>query len=54
MLEIFFLPKCLDHDDSMNLIEDLRKLPEVEEVKTQLILDRIKEDHTIIIPEQKS
>jgi hypothetical protein len=37
----------------MNLIENLRNLPEVEEVKTQLVLDRIKEDHTIIIPEQK-
>ena len=51
---IFIMAKCLDHSDSMNLIENLRNLPEVEEVKTQLVLDRIKEDHTIIIPEQKS
>ncbi len=51
---IFIMAKCLDHNDSMNLIENLRNLPEVEEVKTQLVLDRIKEDHTIIIPEQKS
>jgi len=51
---IFIMAKCLDHTDSMNLIEKLRNLPEVEEVKTQLVLDRIKEDHTIIIPEQKS
>ena len=50
---IFIMAKCLDHDDSMNLIETLRNLPEVEEIKTQLVLDRIKEDHTIIIPEQK-
>jgi len=35
----------------MDLIENLRNLPEVEEVKTQLVLDRIKEDPTIIIPE---
>jgi len=34
----------------MDLIENLRNLPEVEEVKTQLVLDRIKEDPTIIIP----
>ena len=47
---IFIMAKCLDHTDSMNLIENLRNLPEVEEVKTQLVLDRIKEDHTIIIP----
>jgi DNA-binding Lrp family transcriptional regulator len=48
---IFIMAKCLDHDDSMDLIENLRNLPEVEEVKTQLVLDRIKEDPTIIIPE---
>jgi len=47
---IFIMAKCLDHEDSMNLIENLRNLPEVEEVKTQLVLDRIKEDPTIIIP----
>ena len=47
---IFIMAKCLDHEDSMGLIENLRNLPEVEEVKTQLVLDRIKEDPTIIIP----
>ena len=47
---IFIMAKCLDHGDSMDLIENLRNLPEVEEVKTQLVLDRIKEDPTIIIP----
>ncbi|MFX0081292.1 MAG: Lrp/AsnC family transcriptional regulator [Candidatus Hodarchaeota archaeon] len=47
---IFIMAKCLDHEDSMDLIENLRNLPEVEEVKTQLVLDRIKEDPTIIIP----
>ena len=35
----------------MNLIEQLRNLPGVEEVKTQIVLDRIKEDTTIIIPD---
>jgi len=50
---IFIMAKCLDHEDSMKLIEDLRNLPEVEEVKTQLVLDRIKEDHSIIIPKIK-
>jgi hypothetical protein len=35
----------------MGLIEKLRNLPGVEEVKTGIDLDRIKEDHTIIIPE---
>jgi len=50
---IFVMAKCQNHEDSMQLIETLRNLPEVEEVKTQIVLDRIKEDHTIIIPEPK-
>jgi len=48
---IFIMAKCLNHNDSMNLIEKLRNLPGVEEVKTQIVLDRIKEDSSIIIPE---
>jgi len=48
---IFIMAKCLDHEDSMKLIERLRNLPGVEEVKTPIVLDRIKEDTTIIIPE---
>jgi DNA-binding Lrp family transcriptional regulator len=48
---IFIMAKCLDHEDSMKLIEKLRNLPGVEEVKTQIVLDRIKEDTTIVIPE---
>lgn len=45
------MAKCLDHEDSMGLIETLRNLPGVEEDKTEIVLDRIKEDHSIIIPE---
>ena len=48
---LFIMAKCLDHSDSMGLIEILRNLPGVEEVKTEIVLDRIKEDHSIIIPE---
>jgi len=47
---LFIMAKCLDHEDSMILIENLRNLPGVEEIKTQIVLDRIKEDTTIIIP----
>ncbi len=47
---LFIMAKCLDHEDSMRLIDQLRNLPGVEEVKTQIVLDRIKEDTTIIIP----
>jgi len=48
---LFIMAKCQNHQESMGLIEKLRNLPGVEEVKTQIVLDRIKEDHTIIIPE---
>lgn len=43
------MAKCLNYSDSMGLIENLRDLPGVEEVKTEIVLDRIKEDHSIII-----
>ena len=45
------MAKCLDHEDSMKLIEQLQNLPKIKEVKTQIVLDRFKEDTTIIIPE---
>ena len=48
---IFIMAKCLDHSDSMKLIEKLRNLPGVEEIKTQIVLDKIKEDPSVIIPE---
>jgi len=48
---IFVMAKCLDHSDSMDIIENLRNIPGVEEVKTQIVLDRIKEDPSVIIPE---
>lgn len=48
---VFIMAKCLDHMDAIDLIESLRNLPGVEEVKTQVVLDRIKEDPTVIIPD---
>jgi len=50
---LFIMAKCLNHSDSMALIEKLRNLPGVDEVKTEIVLDRIKEDHSIIIPEEQ-
>ncbi|MEX2684991.1 MAG: Lrp/AsnC family transcriptional regulator [Candidatus Sigynarchaeota archaeon] len=47
---VFVMAKCLGHEHAMALIERLRNLPGVEEVKTQMVLDRIKEDPTVIIP----
>jgi len=48
---LFIMAKCLNYQDSMGLVEKLRNLLGVEEVKTEIMLDRIKEDHFIIIPE---
>ena len=50
---LFVMAKCLDHGDSLKLIESLRNLPGVEELKTQIVLDKIKEDPSIIIPEEE-
>lgn len=50
---LFIMAKCLDHSDSMKLIQKLRDLPGVEEIKTQIVMERIKEDTTIIIPDVK-
>ncbi len=47
---VLIVVECLNHQDSMGLIEKLRNLLGVEEVKTEIVLDRIKEDTTIIIP----
>ncbi len=47
---LFVMFKCLGHEEALGLIERLRNLPGVEEIKTQIVLDRIKEDHSIIIP----
>lgn len=47
---VLILAKCIDHSDSIELIEKLRNLEGVEEIKTQIVLDKIKEDPTVIIP----
>jgi len=46
---IFLMFKCLGHEQALSVIDKLRNLPGVEEVKTEIVLDRIKEDHSIII-----
>ena len=48
--QYFQMFKCLGHEEALGLIEKLRNLPGVEEINTQIVLDRIKEDHSIIIP----
>lgn len=49
---LFIIAKCLNHQDSMGLIETLRNLLGIDEVKTEIVLDRLKGDHSIPIPEK--
>ena len=49
---LFIMAKCLNHQDSMGLIETLRNLLGIDEVKTEIVLDRLKGDHSIPIPEK--
>jgi len=46
------MAKCLNHDDSLHLVEKLRKFEWVQEVKTQIVMDCIKEDPAVLIPKQ--
>lgn len=48
---VLVMAKCMDARDTLALIEELRNIDGVDEVKTQMVLDRIKEDPTVIIPE---
>ncbi|MHA1791962.1 MAG: Lrp/AsnC family transcriptional regulator [Promethearchaeota archaeon] len=48
---IFLMAKCISHEDAIRLINKLRENKNIEDIKTQMVLERVKEDHTIIIPE---
>jgi len=41
---LFIMATCLDHEDWMILIVNLRNLPGVEEIKTEIVLHDIKEE----------
>jgi DNA-binding Lrp family transcriptional regulator len=46
---LFVMAKCFGHQESLKIVEQLQKIEGVEEVKTEIVLDCIKEDHTIHI-----
>ena len=46
---LFVMAKCFGHQESLDIVEKLRKLDGVEEVKTEIVMDCIKEDHSIHI-----
>ncbi|MHA1112489.1 MAG: Lrp/AsnC family transcriptional regulator [Promethearchaeota archaeon] len=49
---LIIMAKCLNHDDSLHLVEKLRNFEWVQEVKTQIVMDCIKEDPSVFIPKQ--
>ena len=46
---LFVMAKCFGHQESLDIVEKLQKIDGVEEVKTEIVMDCIKEDHTIHI-----
>jgi len=46
---LFVMAKCFGHQESLDIVEKLQKIEGVEEVKTEIVMDCIKEDHTIHI-----
>ncbi len=46
---LFCMAKCFGHRDSLKIVEKLQKIEGVEEVKTEIVMDCLKEDHSIHI-----
>lgn len=49
---LILMAKCLNHNDSLHLVDQLRNFEWVQEVKTQIVMDCIKEDPSVLIPKQ--
>lgn len=47
---IFAMAKCVEKEDQILLLEDIKKIPGIEEIHTQVVLQRIKEDMRVKIP----
>jgi len=47
---ILCMAKCLEKDDQIRLLEDIKKINGIEEIVTQVVLKRVKEDMRVKIP----
>ena len=47
---IFCLAKCIEKEDEINLLENIKKTEGIEEIVTQIVLKRVKEDMRVKIP----
>ncbi|QEE15319.1 Lrp/AsnC family transcriptional regulator [Promethearchaeum syntrophicum] len=47
---IFCFAKCVEKEDQINLLEDIKKTKGIDEAVTQIVLKRVKEDMRVKIP----
>jgi len=47
---ILGMAKCLDREEQITLLEELKKIPGVEEIIPQVVLQKAKEDFSLYIP----
>lgn len=47
---VFCMAKCIAKEDQIKLLEEVQKFPGIEEIHTQVVLQRAKEDMRITIP----
>jgi DNA-binding Lrp family transcriptional regulator len=48
---IFCIAKCVEKNDQIKLLERVKRIKGIEEITTHVILQRVKEDMRVIIPE---
>src|SRR5271157_5445064 len=49
---IFVLAKCLSKEEQMALYEQIKQVPGIEDIKTQVVIKKVKEDLRIRIPDE--
>ena len=47
---IFCMAKCLDKGDNIQLLENIKKVDGIEDISTQIVMQRIKEDLRVKVP----
>lgn len=48
---LFCIAKCVERKDQIELLEQVKAIPGIEKIRTQMVLQRIKEDMRVRIPE---
>jgi DNA-binding Lrp family transcriptional regulator len=48
---VFCMAKCVEKEDQIELLESVKRIDGIEEIITQVVLQRVKEDFRVSIPE---